>query len=344
MVAITPERTLIDYLVALKTQYQEGLSEVDEKAAHFREQLSHVNALLLDQLIPSHKMPLRVSIAPTLAPSAQLGGLDHAPFAFVEAGENVLERSVPEKTAIAQIHTQNAQASIKGKRSPLPLLPAYKGLKRLEAIAQVLESTPGQEVTIDRLAQALFGDLSTAALKAERLKLKTLLYQGTKLGLWQKAATPSSYLIGKSGPTKITQRARQKSTAPRTTQSKPAFVKTSTQRNSLPLLPIYGGLKKQDAIAQVLAQKNGAVLHQDTIIQALYGDLSLEALKAERVRIKTALLMGVKQDRWQKAATPSSYFSTAKASKRASQKPTAKAKNPRKTKTANVLAQLGVKR
>jgi hypothetical protein len=331
MVAITPKQTLIDYLVALKNQYQEGLSEVDEKAAHVREQLSHVNALLLDQLIPSHIMPLRVSVAPILAPSAQIGISDPATLGFVEAGEEVLERSVPNKTAIAQIRTKSTQESVKGKRSPRPLLPAYEGLKRLEAIAKVLEAAPNQEVTIDRIAQALFGDLSTAELKAERLKLKTLLYQGTTLGLWQKAATPSSYLIGESGTAKV-----------KVVKSKPAFAKASSQRNSLPLLPIYEGLKKQDAIAQVLAQKNGTVLHQDTIIQALYGDLSLEELKAERVRIKTALLVGVKQNRWQKAATPSSYFSTAKASKRAGKKPTAKAKNPRKTRIANILTKLGI--
>jgi NADH dehydrogenase FAD-containing subunit len=49
-------------------------------------------------------------------------------------------------------------------------------------------------------------------------------------------------------------------------------------------------------------------LHHDTIIQTLYGDLSPEELKAERTRIKTALLTGVKDGKWQKASVPSNYL------------------------------------
>ncbi|MCG9891803.1 MAG: hypothetical protein MH252_12085, partial [Thermosynechococcaceae cyanobacterium MS004] len=52
----------------------------------------------------------------------------------------------------------------------------------------------------------------------------------------------------------------------------------------------------------------GEILHQDTIIQTLYGDLSLEDLKGERKRMSTVLLNGVRDKRWKKAAAPSSYF------------------------------------
>jgi hypothetical protein len=49
-------------------------------------------------------------------------------------------------------------------------------------------------------------------------------------------------------------------------------------------------------------------LHHNTIIQTLYGNLSPEVLKEERIRIKTALLTGVRDGKWQKASVPSSYF------------------------------------
>ena len=80
------------------------------------------------------------------------------------------------------------------------------------------------------------------------------------------------------------------------------------ERTSLPLLPAFEGITKREAIAQVLQQHSGEVLHQDTIIQMLYGDLSLEDLKGERKRISTILLKGVQGKRWQKASVPSSYF------------------------------------
>jgi hypothetical protein len=39
----------------------------------------------------------------------------------------------------------------------------------------------------------------------------------------------------------------------------------------------------------------------------LYGDLSLEDLKKERVRIETSLRNGVKTNKWKKASVPASY-------------------------------------
>ena len=48
-------------------------------------------------------------------------------------------------------------------------------------------------------------------------------------------------------------------------------------------------------------------MHQDTIIQTLYGDLSIADLKAERSRMDTALRRGVKDQKWQKASVPASY-------------------------------------
>jgi hypothetical protein len=42
---------ITDFLITLKSQYEQALSEVETKASHLREQLSHVNALLLNQLL-----------------------------------------------------------------------------------------------------------------------------------------------------------------------------------------------------------------------------------------------------------------------------------------------------
>jgi hypothetical protein len=94
-------------------------------------------------------------------------------------------------------------------------------------------------------------------------------------------------------------------------------------------LPAYAELSKGDAIAQVLTAASGEVLHHDTIIQTLYGDLSPENLKEERVRIKTALLTGVKDGKWQKASVPSSYFIKATA---AGAKPKRPGRKPDPTK------------
>jgi peptidoglycan hydrolase CwlO-like protein len=48
----TPRPSPLDSLITLKSQYERSLSETETQASYLREQLSHVNALLLNQLVP----------------------------------------------------------------------------------------------------------------------------------------------------------------------------------------------------------------------------------------------------------------------------------------------------
>lgn len=340
MTVNSSEQTSIDLLITLKSQYEYALTETDTKAAYLREQLSHVNALLLNQLLPSGETrPLQAHIEPAadLTLSSPADALDHPALApsltataSVQSSSNALEsQPSAQKQANAKATPSDSSGKAVSKRSSLPLLPAYQGLRKLEAISQVLEAAQGQEVTIDNIVQTLYGNLSAAAHKAERLRMKTAMFQGVQKKLWQKAVTPSSYLIeaSKGKNQKQTPKAAAASngngvvaTSEAAQSSQPSAGKkastpkvksdktTASKRNSLPLLPEYEGMKKLDAIGLVLEKYLGEVLHHDTIIQTLYGDLSPEDLKAERVRIKTALLTGVKNKRWDKAPKPSSYL------------------------------------
>ncbi len=340
MTANTSEQTPLDLLITLKSQYEYALTEANAKAVYLREQLAHVNALLINQLIPSNgAQPLQASVtdlAPMLALSAQVEtlGSDISPqLSSVEASVEVAEPiAVTRDVSASQPRTQKRAASKAApkpekpasKRNSLTLLPAYQGLQKLEAIAQVLKANAGQEVTIDSVVQTLYGDLSPAEHKAERFRMKTAMFQGVKKGFWQKAATPSSYLIAapkrkgssrKAVKASLIAKAEEAiALAPaskpnaKAAKAKPGPVAGANKRNSLPLLPIYQDMKKLDAIGVVLEKYRGEVLHHDTIIQMLYGNLSPADLKAERVRIKTALLTGVRNNRWAKAPKPSSYF------------------------------------
>jgi hypothetical protein len=323
----TSEQTSLDLLITLKSQYEYALTEANAKAVYLREQLAHVNALLINQLIPSSGQPVQTHVtdsAPTLALSAQVETFSSdfpTQLSSLEVAEPIL---VTSDAPVSKPRTQKRAASkaspksakLSGKRNSLPLLPAYQGLRKLDAIAQVLKAEAGQEVTIDSVVQRLYGDLSAAAHKAERLRMKTAMFQGVKKGFWQKATTPSSYLVASAKRKNAGRRTAKAEEAialtpaslPNKAKAKPGPTAGASKRNSLPLLPIYKDMKKLDAIGVVLENYRGEVLHHDTIIQMLYGDLSPTELKAERVRIKTALLTGVKNKRWEKAPKPSSYF------------------------------------
>ncbi len=324
-----------DSLITLKTQLEQALTEANTKASHLREQLSHVNALLLNQLLQGNGVvpqltqgAVEVPVVEVIA-LASVQSLAASPAAEASASDRPKPKASPRKAKAA---AEPALAS--GKRSTRPMLSAYQGLTRLEAIAQLLQTTPGQDTTADQISEGLFGKLSAADHKAERKSLNTQLYKGQSQKLWQKGTAPSTFTIGAPTPSAKVQ---PTPTAPVTKAKAPET--TAAKRKSLTLLPAFEDLSKLDAIAAVLEQVPGEVLHQDTIIQTLYGDLSPEDLKKERVRIDTSLRNGVKANKWKKAPVPASYVLEATAAgakpKRPGRKPDPK-KEPQPEPVAEV--------
>jgi hypothetical protein len=89
-------------------------------------------------------------------------------------------------------------------------------------------------------------------------------------------------------------------------KAKPESVPAS--RISFQFLPAYQGKTKLEAIGTILKEHQGKMMHQDDIIQELYGELSPEAFKIERLRMRAALIQGMKKKLWQKAPIRSSYI------------------------------------
>lgn len=203
MIDTKPEQTLL----ALKLQYEQALATVEAKAAHYKEQLGHVNALLLNQLVsvngtqpntisadldvPATKILDAVpSDVLALAPSAT----EPEPSAPVEATAPSKSRS-SKKNAAAAKSTAPEPIKPKSKRNSLPLLPIYNGLGKLEAISKILEENRGEVLHHDTIIRGLYGELSPEDLKAERVRIKTAMLTGVKQKRWQKAPKPSSYII-----------------------------------------------------------------------------------------------------------------------------------------------------
>ena len=335
-----PTLSPLDSLITLKSQYERSLTQATTKASHLREQLSHVNALLLNQLLQGKEVMPQLTQAEVAVVEAKASHKDYAPSPAAEAptakatASDRKPKATPRKAKApaAQPKAKPTTAPAKSRRS-LEVLPAYRGMSKREAIAQVLAAASGEVLHHDTIIQTLYGDLSLQDIKDERVRIKTLLLTGVKDGKWQKAFEPSSYFAetsaasskanGSGRKSKVQTTKADAAIAPvKTEPATPAI--TTKRRNSLNVLPAFEGLSKLDAIAKVLAQHPGEVLHQDTIIQRLYGELSLEDLRKERVRMDTSLRNGVKNNRWKKAPIPASYVLEATASakpKRPGRKP-----------------------
>jgi hypothetical protein len=101
---------------------------------------------------------------------------------------------------------------------------------------------------------------------------------------------------------------KQKGNAKTLRQPKPKGVERSTQKREISLLPAYAGLNKLEAITKVLNEQAGQVLHQDTITQLLYGDLSPEEITEARRKMKASLYQGTTKELWQKAPKERSSY------------------------------------
>ena len=199
----TPTPSLTDSLTALKTQYERSLTQATTKASHLREQLSHVDALLLNQLLQGNGVMPSQTQAEVPVVEAKASHKDYAPSPAAEAptakaiaSESPRPKATPRKTKApaAQPETKPTTAPAKSRRS-LDVLPAYRGMSKREAIAQVLAAASGEVLHHDTIIQTLYGDLSPQDIKDERVRIKTALLTGVKDGKWPKAFEPSSYFI-----------------------------------------------------------------------------------------------------------------------------------------------------
>jgi hypothetical protein len=298
-------------LIELRHHYETIIAQAQSQASQAKEQLAHIDALLLNGLLQGAMQTRTAVIAPEQPAPATALELD-------EAEEDSRSQAEPSPSREAKA-TPVPEPIPQGNRIPRPLLPEYQGMMRLAAIAKALQSNPGQDVSIDSLSQSLFGDLSASDRVLERKRLYTLLYKGEKLGLWIKGKTPYSYSISQSKTTKKIQSTsnasepKLKASAARTKAAiAPHPESFPREKASLSLLPAYEGMTKLEAIAQVLTEQSGHVLHQDTIFQLLYGEVSPAVLNQESKRMRASLFQGVSKGLWDKStAQTSSYLAKA---------------------------------
>jgi hypothetical protein len=310
-------------LIELRHYYEGLVAQSESQATQAREQIGHIDALLVNTLLQG-QVTVRADVVgnvPALA-AAQIPtdkAIQPSPKAMGKA------KSLKIKT--------EATKSSRGRES-FPLLPQYQGMTKLKAISQILSEQSGHVLHQDTITQLLYGDLSLEILKVESRRMRASLFQGVTKGLWQRAPKhPSCYVTkaSRNGSGRKSDSANQKlvtsaelNLEPATSPAKPgrksstltknkaiASVKPATRgRTQVLSLPVqYSGLSKIDAVAKVLEENPGFIMHMDEIIEHLYGKLTDTELKAEKVRMKDVMTRGIQRKLWQKAkGVPSSIF------------------------------------
>jgi hypothetical protein len=338
----------IDNLIALRDHYQSLLADYASKSTHAREQLSHINALLVDQLVASPTQATAPLSAVIQEPSATLAltGATETPHespatalsefpAGVSAASNGKK---PRKQTTRRLTTRKKASSDQGNKEPeitslalepkpiqptaqrkgnrpetkLPLLPAYAGLSKIEAIAKVIQDNAGKVVHIDQLINSLVGELSGADLIAERGRMRNTLNRGAKNGQWVKlkdrelSYTLDSKLL-KSTPAakpeaqpenQLTAKNRSRSKVLAKSVQKSLLPSQETPANDLDFRPQYVGKSLSESVENVMQAHRGQAMTSDSVAKVLFGDIDGATLAKIKKQLNGVFSRGVSQQRW----------------------------------------------
>ena len=291
----------VESLIALRDHYQALLEEHDRQAVNLREQLTHVNALLVDQLVLSHnQQPVSIHAlinqhqTPALTGAVDIAS-DESP---KDLGAESTQPTSPAQSAIVQ--SEPAQRTSPSRRSQLggktPMLPKFQQLTKLQAVENLLSENSGTIVHIDYIIRTLYGELKQDVFKGERQRMYQTLSEGTKKHLWEKVPeqvgcyTIDLKLVAPELVSSIEYPPHQGGT------QEPQ----STGKSSSRMLPPYQHLTLIDAVEAIVRENTGKILTIDFVTGALYGELSGKALTEAKARIGGALWSGVHQNRWQR--------------------------------------------
>lgn len=287
----------VESLMALRSHYQALNEENERQIAHVREQLTHLNALLVDQLVPQpNQRPVSMQastvdqnpngslreeqVHPQLPPLALTEAADmksdESPKQLEELDETV-EQDEPDesnKPSTPALATQVLQDLLAGGTSQ-----QFEGRRELESGT----SSPEPRST---------SSSSTASpVQTEALPMQPTFPTPSQVTQQQPIVDTRTSKSNNNG----FDNANKKQTV-----SSKRLLASNTRNTKLDVLPQYRGLPKEEAVMQLLQSNAGTILHIDYIVRSLYGELNKSAFKLAKDRVANTLYRGQQKKLWVK--------------------------------------------
>ncbi|MGL5925272.1 hypothetical protein [Chroococcidiopsis sp.] len=283
---------LIENLIALKELYHTQLVESEKQVARFKEQLSHVNGLLVAQLVENqqfvqslvdmrsqchaqleanqrqaaHAREQITHVNALLADQVSLPPMQHAfelpTTAFEEQPRQTLSGiTAPEPESFSQPLSDLTQ--------PQPQAEAELAQPQLQTEAELAQPQPQAEAELTQPQLQTEAELAQPQPQTEAEPAQSQLQA-------EVAETPLE--VGETSED---------------TARSPSAIKT-------PMKAEYQNLTKIQAVEKLLRENQGKILTVEYIIWSLYGDMDAEAVKAEKPRIYDTLGQGTDKGIWEK--------------------------------------------
>ena len=296
------DQALTETIVSMRHQWQTNIRDYEHKIYHAKEQINHVNALLVDLLEMPHSSR-DIDIQESTLEKEEVSSLS-------EALEKV---SAESHTCLQEIEFQEMPLSgsvpvfVKSDESPdeVPylapvLLPQYQTFTQIEAVESLLKTYAGAVLHIDYIVRTLYGN---SAPKIEIMS--EILSLGVTQGLWSEIPDePDCYtwdlkLIEPEESTPDEKEQILASDHPKEQILEPEHSINLTddkERSTDLMLPDYQHLGISKAIESVLKENAPRPLNINAVAQKLFGSSDSKIRK----RVAKALVKGVSANRWKR--------------------------------------------
>lgn len=259
---------LVESLIELRSQYQAQQEEDQRSSAHAKEQLAHINALLVEQLMRQHnQQPVSIQAStvnenPALTQATSLSR-EESPTAF----DKVDELSQVDEPNEPEVANQVGEP----KQINQPTSPTLTVMVQSEADLNASFTEAGGLSNQQPSSPAPIAAPSEAIDDMDSNEFPSQLDEQDSPELESKKA--DRYKLQ-----------RRK------------FSSKSTEE----MLPRYQQLNFTEAVEAVVQENAGEILTTDKVARTLYGELSGPTLTKAKEKVGKTLWSGAKQKRWQR--------------------------------------------
>jgi hypothetical protein len=219
------------------------------------------------------------------------------------------------KVAKERVTKNLSKGKIEGRWDRVPEQLGYYTLSLKDASASAAKSTTktAAKATAKTVAKAPKAAKATAktvakAPKAVKATAKTAAKSTAKPAA-KVAKAPKKTEAAPKVSKKTAKVAATKAPAATKTKAKPAAKAESGGRSgSIKLRSSYQGCTLTEAIEKVLQERKGEYVNADSVVKALYGDLSAEVFRVAKERVTKNLSKGKIENKWERVPEQLGYY------------------------------------
>ncbi|MUL36269.1 hypothetical protein [Gloeocapsopsis dulcis] len=266
----------IHNLIELRDRYQTLQQKCDRAISHTTEQLNHINALLADQLVENQQFVENL---------VQL----RAHYQTLHAQQQSKAQNAKEQ--IAHINALLADQIVLQHNELQTIVPSPTEKQNLNVFANSKGESQQQSDLLDNLEQSEEQNIEEASLPQPEPQTPTSV---------EELDSESELPIQSLDTEHSTFRDPHQTVASSRDFARPTHSPQQSRFLKTPLLPQYQHLSKSEAVEQLLQENEGSILHLDYIIRAVHGEIDVQDLKAEKLRMNDTLRKGVEKGLWEK--------------------------------------------